>query len=184
MFDLDEIDRQIIRELQKDPNVTHSAIAEILDRSQPAIGQRIKKLRKNDFLATQIGVDFKDIDMLLVKVELVTRKPEEVILMAQHCPFIVNGLKLSGQFNFMLFIASTSLKKINNVIDFHFRNKPYITAVKMDIVVGYAKSFILPVDFEAEMRDPNLLEGCGKECDVRKFLEQQDGNLAKVAVKD
>lgn len=164
MEDIDEIDRAIIKKLTQNPTITHSDIAKDLNRSQPAIGQRIKKLQERNIISTQIGVNFKLVDMILVKVELITKNPEEIVKMANNCPFIINALKLSGEYNFMIFIAANSLKKINNVIDFHFRNKNYISMVKMDLVVGYAKDFILPVDFDIDTNDPQPVVGCGDKC--------------------
>jgi hypothetical protein len=73
-------------------------------------------------------------------------------------------LKVSGEYNFLIFIASNSLKKINTIIDVHFRNKDYISLVKMDLVVGYAKDFILPVDFDIDVNDPQPIVGCGDKC--------------------
>jgi DNA-binding Lrp family transcriptional regulator len=43
---LDKIDKHIIDLLRKDPEITHSKIADIIGRNQPAIGNRIKKLEK------------------------------------------------------------------------------------------------------------------------------------------
>ena len=164
MNEIDEIDRAIIKKLIQNPTITHSDIAKDLNRSQPAIGQRIKKLQEKNILSTQIGVNFKTFDMILVKVELITKEPDEIMEMSAHCPFIINALKLSGEYNFMIFIAANSLKKINNIIDYHFRNKDYISMVKMDLVVGYAKDFILPVDFDVEVNDPVPGIGCGERC--------------------
>jgi DNA-binding Lrp family transcriptional regulator len=43
---LDDIDRKIITLVQGDPNLTHTQIAEQINRSQPTVGMRIKKLEK------------------------------------------------------------------------------------------------------------------------------------------
>ena len=34
----------------------------------------------------------------------------------------------------------------------------------MQVVTGIAKDFILPIDFDSEVHDPNLEEGCGEKC--------------------
>jgi hypothetical protein len=120
-------------------------------------------------LDTQIGVNFQAInDLNLVKVELITQKPEEVMEMATCCPFIINTLKLSGEYNICVFMVSNNLKKIDGVIDTHFRNRDYISKVRVDLVVGVAKKLILPVDFSMEQLDPATTEGCAGNC---KFCE-------------
>jgi Lrp/AsnC family transcriptional regulator, leucine-responsive regulatory protein len=151
---LDDIDKQIITFLQKEPNTTHSEIARQLDRSQPAIGARIKKLQEKGVLATQIGVDFKKItDLNLVKVEMITSKPENIFDMADHCPYLINVLKLSGEYNISLFMACSNLKRLDSIIDRHFRNQEWITKVKMDLVTDMAKSLVFPIDFAVEEYD-------------------------------
>ena len=78
--EIDEIDKNIIEMLQSKPSITHSEIAKKLDRSQPAIGARIKKLEDKGILATQIGVNFNQIDILnLIKVEISTSNPNEIL---------------------------------------------------------------------------------------------------------
>ncbi|MBD3351642.1 MAG: AsnC family transcriptional regulator [Candidatus Lokiarchaeota archaeon] len=166
-FDLDDLDKSIIMILQKNPNITHSEIAKKIGRSQPAVGSRIHKLEDKGVLSAQFGIDFRVANINLIKVEIATRKPEEIFHMAKYCPFIINAMKLSGEKNIMLYMASSSLKKLDNVINYHFRNKDYINDVKMDIVTDYLKPFVLPIDFEMDDHDPDLTNGCGEKCSVR-----------------
>ena len=46
LFDIDEIDRNIIQLIQKEPTLTHTEIAKQVNRSQPTIGMRIRKLEE------------------------------------------------------------------------------------------------------------------------------------------
>ncbi|MFW9829598.1 MAG: Lrp/AsnC family transcriptional regulator, partial [Candidatus Thorarchaeota archaeon] len=43
---LDKIDLKLISLLQEDPNLTHYQIAEIVNRSQPTVGTRLRKLKE------------------------------------------------------------------------------------------------------------------------------------------
>lgn len=179
--ELDEIDKSIIVLLQQNPAITHSDIAKQLNRSQPAIGARIKKLTDKGILATQIGVDFAKIpDLNLIKVELATQKPEEVLEMASCCPFIINVLKLSGEYNIAVFMASGSLKKIDAVIDNHFRSRDYITKIRVDLVTGIAKKFIMPVDFNMDNLTPESEKGCNTaSCKFCKHhIEKKENQLS------
>ena len=56
-FKIDEIDRKIITLIQNDPNITHSDIAQKVDRSQPTIGMRLKKLTNSGVLKIQAGLE-------------------------------------------------------------------------------------------------------------------------------
>ncbi len=163
---IDNIDKKIIETLQKNPSITHSQIAKNLERSQPAIGARIKKLSEKGVLATQIGVDFsKDLvssSLNLVKIEMSITNPELVFDMVNSCPYIINALKLSGDYNIMIFMACSSLKRLDVILDKHFRNKDYVRKIKMDLITDFAAPFILPVDFTIENFDkPDEL--CGIE---------------------
>ena len=163
---LDEIDKEIITLLQESPNITHSAIAKQIGRSQPAVGSRIHRLEGRGVISSQFGINFKNTSesVHLVKVEISTKKPDDVYKMGSHCPFIINCMKLSGVNNMMILLACSSLKKIDMVVDYHFRNKDYITNVQMDIITDFCKDFVLPIDFEMDDHDPNEEVGCGEKC--------------------
>jgi len=55
VFKIDEIDKNIIEIIQKDPMLTHTEIAKKVNRSQPTIGMRIRKLEKAGVLKFQAG---------------------------------------------------------------------------------------------------------------------------------
>ncbi len=161
---LDEVDRQIISLVQEDPNLTHTEIASKINRSQPTVGMRIKKLEKNGILQFQPGINFKRVDLHLATVEIQTKNPGEILDMAKHCPFMLNAFKLSGEHNVCILLASSKLQKLDNIVNYHFRNNPQISSSSMEIVLDIAKDFILPIDFDSEEHDPTLEDGCGEKC--------------------
>jgi len=161
---LDDIDRKIISLVQEDPNLTHTQIAEKIDRSQPTVGMRIKKLEKEGVLQFQPGINFKKVDLFLATVELKTKYPDEIIDMAKYCPFMLNAFRLSGDHNISILLASSKLDKLDNIVNYHFRNNPSVQSVSMEIVTQIAKDFILPIDFDSEEHDPTLEDGCGENC--------------------
>lgn len=164
---LDDIDRQIISLVQEDPNLTHTEIASKISRSQPTVGMRIKKLEKNGILQFQPGINFKKVDLHLATVELKTKNPDEVMDMARYCPFMLNAFRLSGEHNICILLASSKLDKLDNIVNYHFRNNPQITSVSMEIIIDISKDFILPIDFDSEEHNPTLENGCGEKCKVK-----------------
>jgi len=164
---LDDIDRQIISLVQENPSLTHTEIATKIDRSQPTVGMRIKKLEKNGILQFQPGINFKKVDLHLATVEVKTKNPEHLMEMARHCPFMLNAFRLSGEHNLFILLASSKLQKLDNIINYHFRNNPDISNVSMEIVIEIAKDFILPIDFDSEDHNPTLEDGCGEKCKYR-----------------
>jgi Lrp/AsnC family transcriptional regulator len=161
---LDDIDRRIITLVQEDPNLTHTQIAEKINRSQPTVGMRIKKLEKEGILQFQPGINFKKVDLFLASVELNTKRPNEILDMAKFCPFMLNAFRLSGSHNICILLASSKLDKLDNIVNYHFRNDPSVQAVAMNMVTEIAKDFILPVDFKSEEHLPTIEAGCGEKC--------------------
>jgi Lrp/AsnC family leucine-responsive transcriptional regulator len=161
---LDDVDKQIISLVQEDPNLTHTEIATKINRSQPTVGMRIKKLEKSGILQFQPGINFKKVDLYLATVELKTKNPDEILDMARYCPFMLNAFRLSGEHNICILLASSKLGKLDNIVNYHFRNNPEVSFVSMEIVVDISKDFILPIDFDSENHDPTLENGCGDAC--------------------
>ncbi len=161
---LDDIDRQIITLVQEDPNLTHTQIAERINRSQPTVGMRIKKLEKSGILQFQPGINFKKVELFLATVELNSSNPEEIMEMAACCPFMLNAFRLSGEHNICILLASSKLNKLDAIVNYHFRKNPEISAVSLEVVTDIAKDFILPIDFDSEHHEPNEEVGCGEKC--------------------
>lgn len=175
---LDDIDRQIITLVQEDPNLTHTQIAEKINRSQPTVGMRIKKLEKEGILQFQPGINFRRVDLFLATVELNTKHPDEVLDMAKFCPFMLNAFRLSGDHNICILLASSKIDKLDNIVNYHFRMNPSVSSVAMNMVTEIAKDFILPVDFDSEDHIPTLEAGCGDKCKFK--LAQLKGLVDKV----
>ncbi len=161
---LDDIDRQIISLVQEDPSLTHTQIAEKINRSQPTVGMRIKKLEKEGILQFQPGINFKKVELNLATVEVKCTNPDEIMEMASCCPFMLNAFRLSGEHNICILLASSKLNKLDAIVNYHFRKNPEVSSVSMEIVTDIARDFILPIDFDSENHEPNDEEGCGEKC--------------------
>ncbi len=172
---LDDIDRQIISIVQEDPNITHTDIAERINRSQPTVGMRIKKLEKSGVLVFQPGINFKKVNLFLATVEVKTKNPDELMEMAKCCPFMLNAFRLSGEHNISILLASSKLDKLDNIINYHFRKNPDIGSVSMEIVTDIAKDFILPIDFDSENHNPTIEDGCGERCKFK--IAKKEGKV-------
>jgi len=172
---LDDIDRQIITLVQEDPNLTHTQIAERINRSQPTVGMRIKKLEKSGILQFQPGINFKKVELFLATVEIKSSNPEEIMEMATCCPFMLNAFRLSGEHNICILLASSKLDKLDAIVNYHFRKNPEVSSVSMEVVTDIAKDFILPIDFDSEHHEPNEEVGCGEKCKYK--LAKMQGKI-------
>ncbi len=178
---LDDIDRQIITLVQQNPNLTHTQIAEKIQKSQPTVGSRIKKLEKAGVLQFQPGINFKKVDLFLAKVDMKAKKPEEILEMASCCPFMLNAFKLSGERNISILLASSKLDKLDAVVNYHFRTNPDVQGVSMDLIYEISKDFILPIDFDSEQHYPTPENGCGEKCKYK--IAKKEGRVGANAPK-
>ena len=157
---IDEVDKQIIQLLQNNPEMTHSEISEKVHKSQPAVGARIIKLRRKNLLNTQIGVNFKKVDIKLAKVTMLVKNVADLLSKFEHCPFVLHAFKISGNTNLMVMIAAPDIKTIDKMVDTCWRSHPDIMTINVSYIISSVKDLILPVNFDIEFFGDF---GCGKE---------------------
>lgn len=160
VFNMDEIDKQIIELVQKQPNLTHTQIASQVNRSQPTVGMRIKRLEKAGVLQFQAGINIKTADLYSARVDFQTTKPEEVYESVKNCPFLVNAFRLSGDLNMSILIVGFSLSSLDKIVNHHFRSKSYITRISLNVITDIMSEYIIPLDFNFEMCDDCFQDGC------------------------
>jgi DNA-binding Lrp family transcriptional regulator len=165
-FELDNIDQQIISLIQKDPNITHTEIAKYIDRSQPTVGIRLRKLQERGAFFIQPGVNFKMVDNLsIVKVKLNTKDPDKVFELSRCCPFILNCFRHSGDYNISLFMAGPTLDYIDAILNHHFRADEITNKVQMEVMLDMAKDFILPIDLNGLAKHNPVTHNCRDDCE-------------------
>ncbi|MHA1819986.1 MAG: Lrp/AsnC family transcriptional regulator [Promethearchaeota archaeon] len=162
-LNVDEIDKMIISLLQENPEMTHAEISKIVHKSQPAVGARIIKLKRKHLLETQIGVNFKKVDIRLAKIEMLVKNVSNFLRKIEQCPFVLHGFKMSGNMNICLLIAAPDLKTIDKMVDLCFRKDKDILSVNVDYIISSVKDLILPINFDIEHFDEF---GCGTKCAV------------------
>jgi len=152
---IDNIDCQIMDLIQKAPHLTHAQIAKKVSRSQPTIGNRIKKLEKLGVLKYQAGVTIRNNDLCFARVDLLARNPHEIFKIIKKCPFLLNGFRISGSMNISTFIVGLNQKDIERVTNYHFRRNPDVLKVHMDYITDAALDLVFPL---------NLYHEQDKEC--------------------
>jgi len=147
---LDEIDREIINLIQTKPTITHTEISKNVDRSQPTVGLRIKKLEELGILQYQAGVNVRVADLIFARVEIQTNEPEKIIEIVKKCPFMLNAFRVSGNSNLSILLANSRLDHLDKIINVHFRNNPDVLTVHMDVITEVVKDFVLPFDMTCD----------------------------------
>ena len=164
ILSIDDVDRSIIELVQKDPSLTHTQIAKQVNRSQPTVGMRIRKLEELGVLKFQAGLNLKNADLLLARVELDTLNPVEIEQLVRRCPYMINGFRQSGEYNFSIFMIGFQFQQLDKIVNNHFRNNPDVVRVVMNIVTDVVNDFVLPFDFNFKACGESCTEFCCGKC--------------------
>ncbi|MBD3194419.1 MAG: winged helix-turn-helix transcriptional regulator [Candidatus Lokiarchaeota archaeon] len=159
-YELDEIDRQIIEIVEENPNISHTDIAEKVERSQPTIGMRIQKLKENGILQFQAGLNLKVADMIYARVEIQTEKPKELLEEVRGCPYILNAFRLSGKINVSVLMANSRIAHLDDIVNHFFRDNPKVKKASMNIITEIVNDFVLPIDLDFTSCECDLKDMC------------------------
>ncbi|MFX1570748.1 MAG: Lrp/AsnC family transcriptional regulator [Promethearchaeota archaeon] len=161
---IDDIDCQIMDLIQKEPSLTHTQIAEHVNRSQPTVGMRIKKLEKLGVLKYQAGINIRVADLYFARADLQTKNPKKILNIVKNCPFMLTAFTLSGDTNISIIIAGLSLKDLDHVVNHHLRGNPEVYNVHMDIIEDVVDDFVLPIDLNFDYSKIELENYCCGKC--------------------
>jgi DNA-binding Lrp family transcriptional regulator len=174
LLSIDNDDKKIIEMIERDPDITHSAIATEIEKSQPAVGARIIKLERKHLLTKQVGFNVKKVDIKVAIVYISTKDVEEIVRKIENCPFINHAFKISGEFNVLCFISASDLQTIEKLVDLCFRRDDNVINVKTNILIESIHDFVVPIDFQIENFDGRYCgPGCSLMDDLPKFKFQK-----------
>ena len=159
---MDEIDKKIIALVQDQPNLTHTQIAEKVNRSQPTVGMRIRRLEEQGVLQFQAGINLKAADMYFARVELQTNNPDNIYEIVKKCPFMLNAFRLSGTTDMSIMMAGFNVEDIDKIANIHLRSNPDVMKVKIDLITDIMTDFIIPFDFNFSRCECKLDQHCWK----------------------
>jgi len=167
LLNIDEIDKQIITIIQQNPKLTHIKIAKKINRSQPTVGARLKKLETRGILQFQPGINFSKLDLYLAYVIVNAKDPKKVLEIIKRCPFMINAFRMSGNNNIYIIVACKELKKLDSIVNNYFRKNPDVFSVSTEIVTEFAKDFIFPINFKINNNQLTSKNNC-KNCKFKK----------------
>ena len=166
---IDDADYKIIEMMEENPDITHSAIAREIEKSQPAVGARIIKLERKHLLTKIVGFNVKKVDLKVAIVFVATKDVETIVRKIKKCPFVNHAFKISGEFNLLCFVAASDLQTIEKLVDLCFRKDPNVINVKTNILIDSIHDFVIPIDFQIEKFDLHS-ENCGIDCNLNVNL--------------
>jgi DNA-binding Lrp family transcriptional regulator len=161
-YALDEIDRNIIKVVQKQPTITQTDIAKKVERSQPTVGMRVDRLEDMGVLQFQAGVNLKRADLFIAQVEIETNHTEKILDLVKNCPIMVNAFRLSGPKNINIILVSRKIAHLDKVVNHHFRNNPLVKSATMNLITDFLEDLVMPMDLDFEECNCDLKEECIK----------------------
>jgi len=164
IFKIDQVDRSIIELIQENPNLTHTQIAQKVNRSQPTVGMRIRKLEKAGVLKFQAGINLKTVDLQIANVYLDTNNPQSMAELVKSCPYMLNGFRQSGNLNFTILLAGYKLEQLDNIVNKHFRDNPEVNRVEMNIITDVINDFVLPFNVDLDHCEKSCNNHCCGKC--------------------
>jgi len=159
---MDEIDKKIITLVQEQPNLTHTQIAEKVNRSQPTVGMRIRRLEEQGVLQFQAGINLKAADMYFARVDVQTNNPDNIYGIVKKCPFMLNAFRLSGTNDISIMMASFTIEDLDKIVNVHLRCNPDVIKVSIDLITDIMTDFIIPFDFNFNKCECKLDDHCWK----------------------
>lgn len=116
---IDDLDRKIIIELQKDARMPYKIMAKILNVSDVTIGQRVKKMTKKGILKLEARVNPLALDnkvAALVAVNVNDIQIVDEIKKLQDRPFITNVWTATGPYSIFIEVMVDSLRDFNELV--------------------------------------------------------------------
>lgn len=157
---IDNIDKKIMELIQIKPTITHTKISKEVDRSQPTVGLRIKKLEDKGAIDYQAGINLKRAPLQVVRIDLQTNDPHQFLDLVKICPFMFNAYKLSGKKNISLTIAIKDIKFLDKIINLHFRNNEAVKNLSVHFITDMANDLVLPINLDYDGCDFDLKSVC------------------------
>jgi DNA-binding Lrp family transcriptional regulator len=163
-LDIDSDDRKILSLVQKNAGITQAEIATTINKIQPAVGARLLKLERKRLLSSQYGINLSATRIPMALVRMYAKHSKAVLKSIECCPNVLNAFTTLGRTNVTVILAGSSIEKLEDIVEQHFRSDPDIKHVEMAVVMEPVTDTILPVDLNIEIHDPMK---CGGACHAK-----------------
>jgi DNA-binding Lrp family transcriptional regulator len=158
-LDIDGDDRKILSLVQKNADITQAEIATTINKIPPAVGARLLKLERKRLLSSQFGINLSATRIPMAFVRMYAKHSKEILKSIECCPNVLNAFTTLGRTNITVILASSSIEKLEDIVEHHFRSNPEIKNVEMALIMGPITNTILPVDLNIESHDAMKCEG-------------------------
>jgi DNA-binding Lrp family transcriptional regulator len=163
-LEIDGDDRKILSLVQKNANITQAEIATTINKIQPAVGARLLKLERKRLLTTQYGINLSVTKIPMALVRMYAKHSKQVFESIECCPNVLNAFTTLGRTNITVILAGSSIEKLEDIVEQHFRSNPEIKHVEMAVIMEPINDTVLPIDLNIEAHDAMT---CGGACHAK-----------------
>lgn len=146
-YEIDELDKQILRLLQQDASVTHKQIAHVLRRSVTTIHDRISRLKQEQIILKTVSIlDRNKIGKSLLTFShvLLNQHTTEVLdqfeKAVRQFPEVLECFQMTGSFDFLLRVSTKDMEEYHSFYRYKLAKLPNITTVNSYFALSEAKS--------------------------------------------
>lgn len=154
--ELDEIDEQIIRLLQKNARLSNKQIAAEVGIAESTCSERMRKLNKKKiFFGFHAFVDSSKLGTnieAMVSIKLTKNTKDEVEDFKNSMlvlPEVVNIYHLAGHSDFMLYIAVRDKNHLRNFVMDHV-TKDYVKSLETSLIYDFTQNPLFPIYLDHE----------------------------------
>ncbi|MFX1519350.1 MAG: Lrp/AsnC family transcriptional regulator [Promethearchaeota archaeon] len=165
LYELDEIDQQIIGWLGRDARISLSEIGRKLNLSHVAIRNRLVNLSKKNIIKTGVLVNILELNLEVVYLLIQTdgaASTRELINRFKNCPRIIQMSTVLGQFDLITTVFAEDKKQLETILRTCILRAPQgIRNVSVLSVGRLINPPYFPVNFKLKHND---LTPCGLNC--------------------
>lgn len=146
MFEVDEFDIQILKEVQENSRIPQSELGEKVNLSTAAVNRRLKKLKENGIITqytallnqSALGFGLTIIATVEVESELI-HKLDATQRDFENCEFVQQCYYVAGEWDFILVFAVKSMDQYTDLTRELFFQKKNVKRFKTFVAMSKAK---------------------------------------------
>lgn len=143
LLDVDDLDKSILSLFQKDPEITHSEIANKVGLSQPAVGARIKRLKENGILEHNYGINLRNIKSKIVRIDISSGDPISLLEEVEVLQNVIFAYRMIGNINLTLWVVADTWNEVEDFANYYVRRKDNTRIVMMNVILAFEKGSIM-----------------------------------------
>ena len=120
-IELDDVNRQLLRELQADPRITMSALARRVGMSAPAVTERVQRLERSGVIAGyRVDIDPAALGMPVAayaRIRPVPGQLPKIAALAKRMPEVSECHRITGEDCFLVKVHAPTIDGLEQILD-------------------------------------------------------------------